>query len=153
MQPSQRAVTATASEINSRTFGSSLPIFAAPSAFVLYARTRSGDAWPICWIVAINCFRYSSHSIIMAAVLQFQSRYATNPRVHLRRTAKQLPDHVQSCFAALLAILCWLPRSVPSLDTCCSASGQPVRLQLRRNGAQGRNRTTDTGIFSPFWTL
>src|SRR6267143_1954662 len=77
MQPSQRAVTATASEISSRTLGSSLPIFAAPSAIVRYPRTISGDAWPICWMVAINCFRYSSQSIIMAGVLQFSGTRRT----------------------------------------------------------------------------
>src|SRR6266550_8110757 len=67
MQPSHRAVTATASAMSSRIFAPSKSVFWPAVLSAMYPLIVSGLIWPTSFTPTASCFRYSFQSSIMSA--------------------------------------------------------------------------------------
>src|SRR5882724_2064686 len=119
MQPSQRVVTATASDINSRVLGPSRFFLLPAEVSSRYPLTVSGLSCPICFTPAASCLRYSFQSSIM--LVSSCERVRFRAKADSRNARRQWRD---------LTLLLENPATLGN----CDCFGTARRSELVQNG-------------------
>src|SRR5882724_8021115 len=119
MQPSQRVVTATASDINSRILGPSRFFLLPAELSWIYPLTVSGLSCPICFTPAASCLRYSFQSSIMLVSSCERVRFRAN--AHSRNARRRWRNST-------------LLLEDPAALSNCDRFGTACRFELVENG-------------------